>query len=115
MSAAEYQQMVSAAGGNPRRVRVPDGAHTWPTLSIGVALDDARIRRPVVNPACWCTPVACAVRGSTGDVVLVLSAQDTQVAPGATHSDGRWQMLTVWTPEQARLLAAQLLAATRDK
>lgn len=115
MSAAEYREMVSAAGGNPRKARLPEGAHSWPTAGVGVALDDPDISRPVVNADCWCAPVAQAVQSTTGGVVLVVSAQDTEVAPGATQSDGRWQMLTVWTSRQARVLAAQLLAAARNR
>ena len=87
----------------------------WPTATLGVAVDDPSLLEPVVNLDCWCAPVARAVRSSHGDIVLMVSAEDSEIAPGATRDDGRWQMLTVWTPDQARLLAAQLLAATRDK
>lgn len=115
--------MLSAAGGRPSKVRLPDRPPaspmidtvqgSWPAYAIGRRLEDPALRAMVHGPECWCDPVARAVVGEGGEVVLLVSTRDSDVADAVSVSGDRWNSLTTWTPQQARLLAGQLLLAAR--
>lgn len=123
MSAAEYRHLVEEAGGSPRKVRLPDCAQTqaagWPTMALGVAPDEPRLRRLLMSDSGGRQPIARAVAvppasRRPGFVSLLTGVSDVGEIRGATCDDGRWQMMTAWTPQEARILAGQLLLAAAE-
>lgn len=109
ITAAEYQQLLKEAGGNPRKIRLPEPklSATHPSLPDS---SDPMVRSMITNYGCWCRPSTRATAGEES-VVLMVATRDAGELAGVTLQDGHWVSLTTWSPAQARALARQLLDA----
>jgi hypothetical protein len=120
ISAAEYNELIKKAGGNVRKVKLPEeiqiAASTWPTMSLGLPPDDPGLHSILVGKKCWCNPMFRAAPSiDSKKVIVLLSTEDSESTPGAIYDEKtkRWQCLSSWTVEEARLMAGQLLLAAK--
>jgi len=110
MSAAEYRSLFGDAT-NLRRVRLPESVgHMWPTMALGLPADDSRLSEPVVGDERWGMPLARAISGTLGEVILLVGGSSR---PGEVSAESRSSLMVMWTPEQARVVAGQLMMAAR--